>query len=112
MISILRARTWTSGHIINMTRCPFRLYDDSTGEIVTFYPNARSFCTRRTMSLFPVDAYYVFTDDMVEDIRWFQNYCGHVAIIDGVSHGRGGVDIVRLESADHRELIRFRRKEY
>jgi hypothetical protein len=106
-----RDRFDTAIRIINMTDTPICLYDSVTGEIVKFCPDMRRFSQKRPEELFPKDAHYVFLPEMTDAIKWFQEYCGKVAIIVRIDCGRGGAKIARLLSMDQK-LVEFRPHEF
>lgn len=101
-----------TSHIINMTREPFRLYEDLSGKIVTFFPNMRAFCHMKSWELFPEDAYYVFSRDMVEGAYLLKNNHRKVAFIDGKMVARDGIVIVRLASLECHQDVRFFKRGY
>ena len=97
-------------HIINMTDEPIRMYDNSTGEIEVFYPNARRFCQSRSKCVFPQEACYVFTPDMIGEIESFSRDFRNVAVVISKDRGRDDVMVSTLATADRKELFLFRRK--
>ena len=109
-MSLVRLLTKTTDHIINMTSEPIHLYEDASGKIVTFFPSVRSFCNKRIERVFPKSAYYVFTPDKTDDILWFLNYCGNVAVIVGSGVGHDGVEVVNLSTFDRIYSVKFRKK--
>lgn len=96
--------------VVNMTNEPIRLYEDQTGEIMTFYPSMRRFCQIRNSRLFPRNACYVFSQDMAEDMRCFSKHFTNVAVAINRGHGRDGLDVFSLIREETNELFVFRRK--
>lgn len=98
--TIKNARVVTS--LINLTETDLNLYDQATGEIEQFPPQAlpdiQSLCFSPHVG--PSDIYFVVEDD---DLREFKRkgYClQDIAIVIGKSHGRGGILISYLATAE------------
>ena len=101
--------------IINMTKHPIRMYDDASGDIVTFYPSVRTFCAkqkRKVEKVFPRTACYVFSPEAKKDIQWFRRHGGNVALIFDMGVGRGGVKIVTLIDTDYKQQVVYRRNKF
>ena len=39
--------------------------------------------------------YYVFTASMIDEIRWFQDYCGNVVVAEKMRHNCDSIEIMR-----------------
>ncbi len=98
--------------IINMTSDPIRIYNDVTGEIVSFFPSARTYCSSCFLDrddVFPAKVCYVF-ERGDERLERFYEKMPLVAIIASRGTGRGGVEIVSLETIDRKKRVLFRKK--
>lgn len=99
-----------TNHIINMTDEPFKLYDDFTGEIITFFPNMRRFRWKDAKIVFPVNACYVFKSDMIDEIEWFKKNHRNVAVIYKKECGRDGIEVTKLVlAADSKDSVYYRK---
>ena len=111
----VRKNVRIEGRIINMTKHPIRMYDDASGDIVTFYPSVRTFCAkqkRKVEKVFPKTACYVFSPEAKRDIQWFQRHGGNVALVYNMSVGRDGVKIVTLIDTDYERQVIYRRNNF
>ncbi len=111
----VRKNVRIEGRIINMTKHPIQMYDDASGDIVTFYPSVRTFCAkqkRKVEKVFPKTACYVFSPEAKKDIQWFRRHGGNVALVYDMSVGRDGAQIVTLVDTDYKQQVIYRRNKF